>query len=553
MKKFKLLFMFILTLMPTLVFAEETSSQDVMVLPFIFMEAFVTLHMTFFVLLPLSKLIAPTDYKKTFWKLFYIRIGILLFFDFFITPMIAIVDFVGVFVGFMLVLPIVSVIKGKSNKNIQYSTNQNSLNNNINNMNKGIILKCTKCGGVLQIDNKICPNCGEPFDGNNVSVTLAGDAVIQDPVVKTKVTVSYKDFDNIYTFSESEMVDAFVDKQLEKYGVDKNSNMLPSEVIKRKKILNMIFSLLVFIFISLIFFHFPIKTYILGLLILIVFFVLTRKFNLTKYLSKQIKSRPSEKISNIIMNMKETLQEDNSKKPFLISIVVAILLPLVIFYEPRILYEKIEGGYAVRFYTFGVTNYTTATIPETYKGEKVVSLRGNTFSNMFYLEKVELPDTITEIRGQAFKNDKALKEVNIPKKLEYLGGGAFYNCTSIESIELPDTVTFIGGEAFYGATSLTHVKLSKNISEIRGNTFEGCISLTSIEIPDKVTRIGGHAFYGCSSLNEVGISEDSSLVEIGSSAFRKCNSLQSITLKRGVSINQRAFKESPTTINYYEN
>ena len=38
--------------------------------------------------------------------------------------------------------------------------------------------------------------------------------------------------------------------------------------------------------------------------------------------------------------------------------------------------------------------------------------------------------------------------------------------------------------------------------------------------------------------------------EIGSSAFRKCKSLTSVSLPSGVSVNERAFKESPTQITY---
>lgn len=162
-----------------------------------------------------------------------------------------------------------------------------------------------------------------------------------------------------------------------------------------------------------------------------------------------------------------------------------------------------------------------------------------------------LPDTITEIRGQAFKNDRSLKSLNLPNNLNYLGGGAFYNCTSLVSIEIPNSVTYLGGEAFYNAKSLETVTLSENVTEIRGSTFENCSSLESIVIPDKVTRIGGHAFYGNSSLKSVSISENSQLKEIGSSAFRLCDNLYKITLPKGVNVNFRAFKESPTAIYEY--
>ena len=64
-----------------------------------------------------------------------------------------------------------------------------------------------------------------------------------------------------------------------------------------------------------------------------------------KYLKKEIKSRPTEKISNIVMNAKESLVEDNSKAISLITACISIIVPLIIFTNPVILYEKCEGGY----------------------------------------------------------------------------------------------------------------------------------------------------------------------------------------------------------------
>ena len=414
------------------------------------------------------------------------------------------------------------------------------------------VLKCAKCGSELKINSKFCGNCGEPFDGNNVKVELSSTAT--DPALKVDTPlpqqnfISPGSFDSMFGLSEDAMLNEFINRELTKAGVDKNANLIPGDILKRRIILNIIFSVLVFLLVCLIFFHFPIFTYIGGIVILFLSYKLTRMYNIMSYLKKQLKSRPSEKVSNIVMGMKESLTQDTSKKVLLPGILIAIILPLIIFIKPVILYEEMEGGYGVRYYIFGLTNFKTATIPEVHNNEKVISLRGNTFSNMPFLEEVTLPDSIIEIRGQAFKNNKKLKSIKLPSNLNYLGGGAFYNCTSLESIEIPDSVTEIGGEAFYNAKKLKSIRLSNNITEIRGSTFENCISLESIVIPDSVTRIGGHAFYNNDSLSSVSISENSQLTEIGSSAFRLCRELYEITLPKCTSVNERAFKESPTNI-----
>lgn len=411
--------------------------------------------------------------------------------------------------------------------------------------NEKFMLKCTKCGAALKVTDKFCGSCGEAFDGDNVIV----EALNADD----KEIVTNKNFDSIFNLGDDLMLETFIEKEMFKAKIDEKTKLVPSPVLKRKTVFNIIFSILLFVYVSLIFFHFPILTYIIGAFILFIFFRSTRKFTLMIYMKKQIKSRPSEKISNVIMSIKSTFTEDKSGKQLLIGNIIAITLSLLVFIKPIILYEKnsVWDGYAVRFYAFGVTNFTTATIPETHNNKKVVSLRGNTFSNMPFLREVKLPNTIIEIRGQAFKNDRKLQKVNIPNNLFYLGGGAFYNCTSIESIQLPDTLIYMGGETFKNAKSLVSINLPNRLEEIRGNTFENCTSLSKINIPDSVTRIGGHAFYGNSSLSEVRISPNSKLNEIGSSAFRRCDSLIAITIPRETNVNRRAFKESPTQIYHY--
>ena len=448
----------------------------------------------------------------------------------------------SIFMAIILIVTIFNRIKKKYKfkNSTDINTDTNTEINNISTNNKNIILKCNKCGNTIDVNDKFCTHCGEAISDNNIKVTLK-------KILKTN------DFDSMYLGSDNTLLENFIKRELTKLGMDNNTKLIPADVLKRKNILNIIFCFLTYVYVCLIFFHFPILVYIIGLIILFIFYRMSNKYDFIEYLKKSIIERPSEKISNIIMSSKVSLVEDNSMRSKKILIVVSVVLGLILFYKPHIMYEKTAGGYAVRFYTYGLSNFDRVTIPETYKGEKVVGLRGNTFSNMFFLKEVSLPDTITFIRGQAFKNCFKLKGVDLPKKLEYLGGGAFYNAKSLEKIVLPDSLTYLGGESFYNNSSLVEVKLSNNLQEIRGDTFSGCNSLLSIEIPDSVTRIGGHAFYENYKLNNVAISSNSKLQSIGSSAFRKCYNLYEITIPKYVFINERAFKESPTNVNEYAN
>lgn len=478
---------------------------------------------------PLSELFFYSKRKIIFWTLFTVRMiilstlclsakkpDIIIFYEF---------SLISALIG---VISIISAIK--INKETAKLIDEDELENE---------LFCSKCDMPLKETDRFCSNCGA--------------AIINKETVSNqdKIWIKPFNFDPIYSKSEDTLIEEFIKKELIKVSLDDCDTLITEEMLKRKKILSITFSIMLFTYISLIFFHFPLLIYIIGGIILTIFFLLNRKYTIIKYLKKEIKSRPKEKISNIIMNTKTSLVKDNSSTLKIISILLSVILPILIFMNPKIIYEPYHDSYFVRFYTFGITNFKTATIPKEYNGKKVVGLRGNTFSNMPFLKKVNLADSITEIRGQAFKNDISLVEITLPSNLKYLGGGSFYNCTSLKKIILPDTLTYMGGETFYNASSLQRVKLSNNLTEIRGNTFENCISLVSITIPDKVTRIGGHAFYGNNALREVEITQNSQLKEIGSSAFRRCYSLYNISIPDGTNINERSFKESPTKISYF--
>ena len=156
------------------------------------------------------------------------------------------------------------------------------------------------------------------------------------------------------------------------------------------------------------------------------------KVNTVSYLKKQIKARPDEKISYIISSK---VQGSGKSLLFIRMIIIIVsFFSILFFIKPHTFYEKTDEGYYVRFYTYGITNFETVTIPSTYKNEKVIGIRGKVFSNMKLIKEINLPDSIEVIRGRAFENDYSLEKINLPKNLTYLGGSAFKNCSSLVSI-----------------------------------------------------------------------------------------------------------------------
>lgn len=69
------------------------------------------------------------------------------------------------------------------------------------------------------------------------------------------------------------------------------------------------------------------------------------------------------------------------------------------------------------------------------------------------IASIELPDSVTAIQSNAFKDCTNLSTVSIgtESSLASIGEYAFYNCTALTSIYIPREVTLIGKYAFYGA------------------------------------------------------------------------------------------------------
>ena len=86
------------------------------------------------------------------------------------------------------------------------------------------------------------------------------------------------------------------------------------------------------------------------------------------------------------------------------------------------------------------------------------------------------------------------------------------NTSTTGSVTIPEKV-------YYGGKEYT-------VSSIGSSAFRSCSGLTSVTIPNSVTSIGSSAFQYCSGLTSVAI--PNSVTSIGSSAFHSCSGLTSV-------------------------
>ena len=106
---------------------------------------------------------------------------------------------------------------------------------------------------------------------------------------------------------------------------------------------------------------------------------------------------------------------------------------------------------------------------------------------------------------------------SIRKGVKVIGDHAFYWCWYLDSINIPNSVTTIGKATFDGCESLTSINIPNSVTTIGEEAFGGCISLSSINIPNSVTTIGDGAFGNCHSLTSITI--PSSVVTIIGNPF----------------------------------
>ena len=75
---------------------------------------------------------------------------------------------------------------------------------------------------------------------------------------------------------------------------------------------------------------------------------------------------------------------------------------------------------------------------------------------------VVIPDTITEIDRDCFKNCRRLKSIVIPDSVTLIGAGAFADCFSLETVNLPSGILALGDSLFQNCYMLREIDIPKS-------------------------------------------------------------------------------------------
>lgn len=174
---------------------------------------------------------------------------------------------------------------------------------------------------------------------------------------------------------------------------------------------------------------------------------------------------------------------------------------------------------------------------------EITSIGENAFKSNKDVTYVMLPKTVASLADGAFQDCTALQGVSIPSRLKKVGENTFSGCSALTQIALPNSVTEIGKNAFKDDRRLFMVNMVSaeysKLTTIDDNAFNGCSVLEffcsddSYYLPDSITTIGTSAFAECRKLTKVSMSDK--ITSLGEGAFQYCTGLSEITLSSGLS------------------
>ena len=158
------------------------------------------------------------------------------------------------------------------------------------------------------------------------------------------------------------------------------------------------------------------------------------------------------------------------------------------------------------------------------------------------LTSITIPNSVSRIGEQAFRDCSGLAYINIPNSVTSIGEWAFYGCSGLSSISIPNTITEIGEQTFKGCSGLTSVAIPNSITKIGKEAFSGCLGLASVTLPNYIKIIDTETFKDCTTLNSITIPNSVTIIENG--AFNNCSKLVSVSIPNTVTtIKEGAFQK----------
>jgi len=137
-------------------------------------------------------------------------------------------------------------------------------------------------------------------------------------------------------------------------------------------------------------------------------------------------------------------------------------------------------------------------------GKTLISYRGSE-------ERIKIPKGIKIISESCFEGNEKIGRVIFPDTVKEIRENAFKGCTSLQTAELSENLRIIGESAFENCNKLIKTLLPENTRRIEKSAFKRCFRLNCFEINSNLEYIGDMAFYGCKELKDINIPKQTKL------------------------------------------
>ena len=178
--------------------------------------------------------------------------------------------------------------------------------------------------------------------------------------------------------------------------------------------------------------------------------------------------------------------------------------------------------------------------------QSLTEIKAYAFQNCKDLESLNFPPNVTDIYSYTFQNCKKLKDIVLPSGLMTIQDYAFDGCSSLGKVTIPGGVQTINEGAFRNS-GLTEVILSDGVVSLNNNSFSGCNLLKTVTFPPSMKTIGGFSNTG---VKNILFAEGAAPEAISEGAFANCDSLLTVTLPNSIKkIGKKAFFSCDTLQN----
>lgn len=197
---------------------------------------------------------------------------------------------------------------------------------------------------------------------------------------------------------------------------------------------------------------------------------------------------------------------------------------------------------------------TTITIPSEIPSDKptgesvnytVVAVARDGFAHCT-ATSIELPQTVKDIREEAFAYCQNLTSFQFPKDIAFIAPSTFLDCRSLDTI-------------YYSDENGTRTMVNSTITTFSDHCFDSCVSLRKIQCPSTATYFGQSCFQRCSKLTKFKFPYDNGLtgeeqnaITVKEYAFADCDVLQRVYFDINMLyVSDYAFADSRIDLTFY--